>query len=42
VLDEYPPPVPPAANTTGALGFSRYSPSGFGGRFLYTRVGYNW
>jgi iron complex outermembrane recepter protein len=42
LLDEYPEAVPPAANTTGALGFSRYSPFGFSGRFLYARVGYNW
>ena len=42
LLDEYPDAVPPAANTTGALGFSRYSPFGFGGRLLYARLGYNW
>ena len=42
LLDKYPTPVPPAANTTGALGFSRYSPFGFSGRLLYARVGYRW
>lgn len=42
LLDKYPSFVPPAANTTGALGYSRYSPFGFSGRFLYARVGYNW
>lgn len=42
LLDKYPSFVPPAANTTGALGFSRYSPFGFSGRFLYARVGYAW
>lgn len=42
LLDKYPSFVPPAANTTGALGFSRYSPFGFSGRFLYARVGYSW
>ena len=26
-------------NATNALGFSRYSPYGFNGRFLYTRLG---
>lgn len=42
LLDKYPSFVPPTANTTGALGFSRYSPFGFSGRFLYARVGYSW
>jgi iron complex outermembrane receptor protein len=42
LLDKYPSFVPPAANTTGALGFSRYSPFGFGGRFVYARLGYTW
>jgi iron complex outermembrane recepter protein len=42
VLDEYPDAVPPALNTTGAQGFSRYSAFGFGGRFVYGRLSYNW
>lgn len=42
LLDKYPTPTQPAANTTGALGFSRYSPFGFSGRFLYGRLGYRW
>jgi len=42
LLDKYPTPVPVAANTTGALGFSRYSPFGFNGRMLYARLGYKW
>jgi len=42
VLDKYPTPLSAAANTTGALGFSRYSPFGFNGRFVYARLGYNW
>jgi iron complex outermembrane receptor protein len=29
-------------NATNALGFSRYSPYGFNGRFVYARLGYNW
>ena len=39
-------PNPPGGavnlNATNALGFSRYSPYGFNGRFLYARFGYNW
>jgi len=42
VLDKYPSAVPSRLNATGALGFSRYSAFGFGGRFLYARLGYNW
>lgn len=42
VLDKYPTAVSAAANTTGALGFSRYSPFGFSGRYLYGRLGYGW
>lgn len=42
LLDKYPTETRPAANTTGALGFSRYSPFGFSGRFLYGRLGYRW
>jgi len=42
VLDEYPDATPAAFNTNGLLGFSRYSPFGFNGRFLYARLGYNW
>jgi len=41
-FDEYPNPVIPFLNGTGALGFSRYSPFGFNGRFFYGRVSYNW
>ncbi len=29
-------------NTTNALGYSRYSPYGFNGRFLYARMSYRW
>jgi iron complex outermembrane receptor protein len=39
-------PTPPGGtvnlNGTNALGFSRYSPYGFNGRFVYARVGFNW
>jgi len=42
VFDQYPQPYPSALNTTGALGFSRYSPFGFNGRFGYGRLGWAW
>jgi iron complex outermembrane receptor protein len=51
LFDQYPDRVPnnrvlPTGavnlNGTNALGFSRYSPYGFNGRFLYARLGYNW
>ncbi len=39
-------PTPPGGvvnlNATNALGFSRYSPYGFNGRFVYARFGYSW
>jgi iron complex outermembrane recepter protein len=39
-------PTPPGGtvnlNATNALGFSRYSPYGFNGRFVYARLSYNW
>jgi iron complex outermembrane recepter protein len=42
VFDQYPQPYPATLNPTGALGFSRYSPFGFQGRFEYLRLGWNW
>jgi iron complex outermembrane receptor protein len=54
LFDQYPDrvpnnrvlPNPPGGtvnlNATNALGFSRYSPYGFNGRFLYARFAYNW
>ena len=42
VLDKYPTETPVTVNTTGATSYSRYSPFGFNGRFLYARLGYNW
>jgi iron complex outermembrane receptor protein len=54
LFDQYPDrvpnnrilPDPPGGtvnlNATNALGFSRYSPYGFNGRFLYARFGFNW
>jgi len=51
LFDQYPDRVPnnrvlPTGvvnlNATNALGFSRYSPYGFNGRFVYARLGYHW
>lgn len=52
LLDEYPDRTPiarptPAGGTvdlnpTNALTFSRYSPYGFNGRYVYARIGYRW
>jgi iron complex outermembrane receptor protein len=54
LFDQYPDrvpnnrvlPNPPGGtvnlNATNALGYSRYSPYGFNGRFLYARFAYNW
>jgi iron complex outermembrane recepter protein len=52
VFDQYPAPTPMARptpaggtinlNSTNALAFSRYSPFGFNGRFIYLRASYNW
>jgi iron complex outermembrane receptor protein len=54
LFDQYPDRVPNALaipapvggtvnlNATNALGFSRYSPYGFSGRFVYARMSFNW
>jgi iron complex outermembrane receptor protein len=43
LFDEYPNRTPAAVNSTsGVVGFPNYSPLGFNGRFLYTRLAYNW
>ena len=54
LFDQYPDRVPNARplpnppggtvnlNATNALGYSRYSPYGFNGRFLFARMAYNW
>jgi len=42
LFDQYPQPYPAFLNPTGALGFSRYSPFGFDGRFEYARMAWNW
>jgi iron complex outermembrane receptor protein len=42
LLDKYPTMNPVTVNTTGVTSFSRYSPFGFNGRFLYARLGYRW
>ena len=38
LLDEYPDPLPPGLNSTGATSFSNFSPFGRSGRFVYGRV----
>jgi len=38
VFDEYPDPLPPGLNSTGATSFSNISPFGRSGRFIYGRV----
>mgnify|MGYP003345974081 CR=1 FL=1 len=38
LLDEYPNPLPPGLNTTGAAAFSNLSPFGRSGRYVYGRV----
>jgi iron complex outermembrane receptor protein len=42
LFDEYPNRAPAAVNTTGVVAFPSFSPFGFNGRFLYTRLSYNW
>lgn len=41
VFDEYPDPLPPGLNSTGATSFSNLSPFGRSGRFVYARMGFN-
>jgi iron complex outermembrane receptor protein len=42
LFDQYPVAYPTVLNPTGAVGFSRYSPFGFNGRFGYARLGWSW
>ena len=42
LFDQYSNQVPPNLNTSGAGPFSNFSPYGFNGRFLYTRLSYSW
>jgi iron complex outermembrane receptor protein len=42
LFDEYPNKTPTNVNTNGPVGFPGFSPFGFNGRFLYTRLSYNW
>lgn len=52
LLDQYPDRTPIECHTptgttvnlnpTNALAFSRYSPYGFNGRFVYARLGFRW
>ncbi|MFZ0269305.1 TonB-dependent receptor plug domain-containing protein [Caulobacter sp.] len=42
LFDQYTNQIPPNLNTSGAGPFSNFSPYGFNGRFLYTRLSYSW
>ena len=42
LFDEYPDATIAANNSTGVVGFPYYSPFGFGGRYVYARIGLNW
>jgi iron complex outermembrane receptor protein len=42
LFDEYPNKTPTIVNTNGPIGFPSYSPFGFNGRFLYTRLSLSW
>jgi len=42
ITDEYPNATPIIANSNGPLGFPRYAPYGFNGRFVYARVQLDW
>lgn len=42
LLDEYPDATPPALNGTGSTSYSRYSPFGFNGRYVYARAAFSW
>jgi iron complex outermembrane receptor protein len=42
LFDEYPNQTPTIVNTNGPIGFPSYSPFGFNGRYLYSRVSVKW
>jgi iron complex outermembrane receptor protein len=42
LFDVYPDAALAAQNTTGVVAFPYYSPFGFGGRYLYARIGLSW
>jgi iron complex outermembrane receptor protein len=42
LFDTYPDATPDTLNSNGLTAFSRYSPFGFNGRFVYGRLGWNW
>ncbi len=42
LLDEYPSVTPTTVNPNGPIAFSSFSPFGFNGRYVYTRIGYKW
>ena len=42
LFDQYTNQIPPNLDTSGAGPFSNFSPYGFNGRFLYTRLSYSW
>ena len=42
LFDVYPDYTIAANNSTGVVGFPYYSPFGFGGRYVYARLGLSW
>ena len=42
LTDEYPDKTPAGLNPQAALAYSRYSPFGFNGRFVYGRASFSW
>lgn len=42
LFDVYPDATPGTLNATGLTSFSRFSPFGFNGRYVYGRVAFNW
>ncbi|PTT78225.1 TonB-dependent receptor, partial [Pseudomonas sp. HMWF010] len=42
LFDQYPDQVPPNLNTSGGNPWSSFSPFGFNGRFVYSRISLTW
>lgn len=41
ILDSYPKATPASLNSNGVIGFTRFSPYGFNGRYIYARLSAN-